>query len=466
MPEKPFSAVARDLRDFYQKGTTALERQNLDYAISILEQVVLREPAFLEARQALRAAQIKKHGTGGGFFKKVLGGASSSPLVAKGQLALRRDPMEAMQIAEQILAGDPNSGSGNKLLAEASAAADLPRTACFALEIARKANPKDQDLARRYAQALGSSGNVDKAEQVYLELIRSNPGDTELAMEYKNLSAQKTLVQQGYEALADGKGSYRDILRNKDEAVTLEQEGRQFKSEDVATQLIRDYEARLQHQPDDMKLVRSIAELHTQRKDFAQALAFYQRIKESPAGNDPSLDKAIADTHTRKVNHDISQLDASSLDYDQQKAALEAQIAEYQILECKTRADRYPTDVQIKFDLGELYFKAGKITEAIQEFQKSQTNPNRKAQSIGYLARCFSKRGMNDLAARKFLEALKDKLEFDDEKKELVYELGCVYEAMNKKNEAIDQFKQIYEVDIGYKDVAAKVDAYYSAGGA
>ena len=466
MPEKPFSAVARDLRDFYQKGTTALERQNLDYAISILEQVVLREPAFLEARQALRAAQIKKHGTGGGFFKKVLGGASSSPLVAKGQLALRRDPMEAMQIAEQILAGDPNRGSGNKLLAEASAAADLPRTACFALEIARKANPKDQDLARRYAQALGSSGNVDKAEQVYLELIRSNPGDTELAMEYKNLSAQKTLVQQGYEALADGKGSYRDILRNKDEAVALEQEGRQFKSEDVATQLIRDYEARLQHQPDDMKLVRSIAELHTQRKDFAQALAFYQRIKESPAGNDPSLDKAIADTHTRKVNHDISQLDASSLDYDQQKAALEAQIAEYQILECKTRADRYPTDVQIKFDLGELYFKAGKITEAIQEFQKSQTNPNRKAQSIGYLARCFSKRGMNDLAARKFLEALKDKLEFDDEKKELVYELGCVYEAMNKKNEAIDQFKQIYEVDIGYKDVAAKVDAYYSAGGA
>jgi hypothetical protein len=33
---------------------------------------------------------------------------------------------------------------------------------------------------------------------------------------------------------------------------------------------------------------------------------------------------------------------------------------------------------------------------------------------------------------------------------------------MGKKEEAIEQFKQIYEIDIGYKDVAAKVDSYYS----
>jgi hypothetical protein len=36
---------------------------------------------------------------------------------------------------------------------------------------------------------------------------------------------------------------------------------------------------------------------------------------------------------------------------------------------------------------------------------------------------------------------------------------------MGKKAEAIEQFKLIYEADIGYKDVAAKVDAYYSSQG-
>ena len=37
--------------------------------------------------------------------------------------------------------------------------------------------------------------------------------------------------------------------------------------------------------------------------------------------------------------------------------------------------------------------------------------------------------------------------------------------SLGKRDEAIEQFKLIYEVDIGYKDVAAKVDAYYSGQG-
>jgi hypothetical protein len=69
---------------------------------------------------------------------------------------------------------------------------------------------------------------------------------------------------------------------------------------------------------------------------------------------------------------------------------------------------------------------------------------------------------MNDMAARKLQDALKEKLTFDEEKKDLIYALGSVLEKMGKADEAIEQFKQIYEVDIGYKDVSAKVDAYYA----
>jgi tetratricopeptide (TPR) repeat protein len=77
----------------------------------------------------------------------------------------------------------------------------------------------------------------------------------------------------------------------------------------------------------------------------------------------------------------------------------------------------------------------------------------------------FAARGMNDLAARKLQEALKEKPGFDEEKKDLLYVLGCVFEKMGKKEDAMEQFKQIYEADIGYKDVAAKVDAYYAGQG-
>ena len=69
---------------------------------------------------------------------------------------------------------------------------------------------------------------------------------------------------------------------------------------------------------------------------------------------------------------------------------------------------------------------------------------------------------MNDLAARTLQNAIKEKTTFDDEKKELVYVLGGVLEKTGKKQEAIEQFELIYAMDIGYKDVAAKVDAFYS----
>jgi len=84
-------------------------------------------------------------------------------------------------------------------------------------------------------------------------------------------------------------------------------------------------------------------------------------------------------------------------------------------------------------------------------------------QSISYLAKCFAARGMNELAARKLQEALKEKLSFDDEKKELTYMLGTIFEKMDKKAEAMEQFMAIYEVDIGYKDVEKKVNEHYAS---
>jgi tetratricopeptide (TPR) repeat protein len=464
MPEKSLSEVPRDLRDLYQKGATALQRQNIDYAIAIFQQVLGREPAFLECRQALRAAQLKKSGGSTGFFKKVLGGASNSPLIAKAQMAKNR-PLEAMAIAEQILEGDPQGSSGNKILAESALAAGLPKTACFAYEILLKNSPKDYDLSMAYGEALGASGQIAKAETVYSDLMRAYPQKGEISAALKNLSARKTLDEGGYEALADGSGSYRDILKNKDEAVKLEQESRSIKSDDVAQNLIAEYEGRLVKEPGNMKLVRNVAELYAQKKQFDKALEYFERIRSSESGGDASLEKAIADTAIRKYDHLLSQLDPSNPDHAAQTEQLKNEKALFQLEETRKRAERYPTDLQIKFDLGQLYFQAGKFNEAMAEFQKAQNNPQRRLQAMAYLGQCFAAKGMNDMAARRIQEALKEKPNFDDEKKELIYLLGVLLEKMGKKEEAIEQFKQIYEQDIGYKDVAAKVDAYYSGQG-
>jgi tetratricopeptide (TPR) repeat protein len=463
MAEKTLNEIPRPLREQYEKGIAAFERKNYDYAVAILLQVLQKEPGFFDCRQALRATQYKKSSGGSGFFKRMLGSASNSPLHAKAQMALRSNPIEALNAAEQILNSDPNSAAGHKIIAEAAMAAGFPRTAILSLEILTKGSSRDRELILMLGEAYAQVGQISKAESLYVDLLRSRPHDIELAQALKNLSARKTLSEGGYEALADGSGSYRDILKDKEQAISLEQEHREVKSEDVATRLIREYEARLASEPKNLKLLRSIAELYTQKKDFDRALAYYQHIIAVAGTSDPSIEKAIAETTTRKFDEAVAQLDPQAPDYQAQVAKVQAERQDYIIAECKQRVERYPTDLHIRFELGQLYFKAGKISEAIQELQKAQANPHRRIQSLYLLGQCFARRGMYDLAARTLQNAITEKQVLDDEKKDLIYAYGNVLESMGKSDQAIEQYKQIYEVDIGYRDVAAKVDAYYAS---
>jgi tetratricopeptide (TPR) repeat protein len=341
---------------------------------------------------------------------------------------------------------------------------DLPHTGVLSLETLLKNSPRDKGLAIEFADALAASGgDASHGEQILSELLRARPGDVELTKALKNLSARKTMDQGGYSSLEGGQGSYRDILKDKEEAISLEQEKRVVKVEDVAERLIGEYEARLQTEPKNLKLVRQLAELYTQKKQFDRALEFYDRIRNSEMGNDPSLERAIAETVGRRFDYQAEQLDPAASDYADQLAKIQAEKLNFQITECQKRVEKYPTDLAIRFEMGVLYFQADKIGEAIAEFQKAQGNPHKRIAAMTYLAQCFAKRKMFDLAARTLQNAIKEKPVFDDEKKELIYTLGCVLENMGKKEEAVEQFKVIYETDIGYKDVAAKVDAYYAA---
>src|SRR4029078_2697357 len=107
-------------------------------------------------------------------------------------------------------------------------------TAVLSLEILFKNAPKDKELGLKLGSALARAGDASKAERIYSDLIRLYPGDMEVTQAHKNVSARRTLNEGGYEALSGGTGSYRDILRDKEQAVSLEQENRQVKEDDVA----------------------------------------------------------------------------------------------------------------------------------------------------------------------------------------------------------------------------------------
>jgi tetratricopeptide (TPR) repeat protein len=462
MPEKKLSEIPRPLVELFHKGNSAANGGNMDYAIALFTQVLQKEPGYLECREALRAAQVRKAGQGSGIFKKVLGGATGVAALAKAQISMRNNPLDAIAQAESVLNGDPDNTAAHKILAEAALAADLPATAFLSLDLLKRTHGKEKAVNMQLADALNRIGQADRANAVYMEMTRLFPGDQEVAGAYKDFSARRTMREGGYDSIADGKGSFRDILKDKNQAAALEQENKQVKTADVAANLLVEYTDRLEKEPKNFRLARQIAELHVQKKDFSKALEYYNYIVQASGISDPALEKAITETTIKKFEAKIAALDTQSPDFEAQKAQIEAEKAQFILEDCKRRSEKYPTDLNIKFELGVLLFQANRMQEATQEFQKAQGNGARKVQCLNYIGQCFARRGMNDLAARTFQNAIKEKPSFDEEKKELVFGLGCVLEKMGKSEEAIEQFKSIYEIDIGYQNVAEKIETYYS----
>ena len=116
----------------------------------------------------------------------------------------------------------------------------------------------------------------------------------------------------------------------------------------------------------------------------------------------------------------------------------------------------------MRFDLGQALYDAGEYSDAIPHLQQATRNPHIRTKVLLLLGRTFDAKGMNDLAIKQLKDANDELTQMDNTKKEILYELGVIYTKAVKKEEALGCFKQIYEIDYGYRDVAARVEGSYA----
>ena len=77
-----------------------------------------------------------------------------------------------------------------------------------------------------------------------------------------------------------------------------------------------------------------------------------------------------------------------------------------------------------------------------------------------YLGSAFQKRGYADLAKKNYERAMEGCSGSDERSKEILYNLGSIAEGEGQVDEARVLFARIFEIDIGYKDVASKMEQY------
>jgi len=460
MAEVTLDQVPRKTREIFDKANAALERGNLDFAIDMFLALLEKEPRLLQARRALRAAQIKKFREAGGSTaaKRILTQLTAGGTLVRAQLALGKKPLEALQMAEQLLSRDPFLSTFYSLQAKAAEAADLPEAAVLTLEIVRETLPDDVPLLRWLGKLYKTLQKTAEARECFEHVAAMRPADPQAIKDIKDAQAMDTM-QQGRWDQAGGKGDFRKIMRDEGEAKRIEQESKAVKTGSDLDSLIEEMRSKIEQEPQNVNYRRALADYLAKADRLEEALASLDESSRLSGGGDPQIDRAITAIRLRQFDRKSETLRAEG-----QSAAADLIVQEREVFrfsDAEERVRRYPNDLQFKYDLGVLLFERNQHTEAIQQLQLAQRNPQRRLRALYYLALCFKAKAQYDIASEQLEKAKAEVTTMDDTRKDILYELGEISELMGHPEKAIVFFKEIYSVDISFRDVSTRIENAY-----
>jgi tetratricopeptide (TPR) repeat protein len=459
--EKELSETQRSL---WLKAVAAIELRNFGYAISLLQGILQQEPQFLTGRQLLRRTEVTRSKSAKKSFFNI---STAAIAIMKAQREIKKDPKRAMEMLEKVFEKEPYNRHANLALKEAATAAGWPEIGVFALRTLLEGNPRDVKVLHELGRLYRRLGENDREVEVYNQITEINPLDAEALRLGKDASAHASMKSGGWTQAE----SYRDLIKDKEVAISLEQQSRMRLTGESLDQQIAETYARHKAEPANIDLARRLGALNEQKEDFEAAIGWYQYAADLTKGADAGLVRKASDLRIKYLEREISAheefLSTHDADHElhakksEQLRAAKTKRAEILVADARERVARNPTDLQLRSELGENLVNAGRFREAVPELQRARQNPHARLKAMNLLGCCYSELGMFDLAMKQLEEASKETSSMDVMKKEIVYNLGLVYERMGDREKSLACMKQIYEVEHGYKDVATRVESSY-----
>jgi tetratricopeptide (TPR) repeat protein len=439
--------------------------KNPAYAVDILVNIVSRYPGCLDARKSLRKAQQKAaagktKGLGG-----LIGKVTSLPFAMSGNSKLKKDPTAALESAEQILTANPANPTGHKMLGAAAEALELNETTVFAYEELYKLDQSSADNAKLLMGAYIDNGKSKEAIEVGDAAYRANPTDDEVQALIKKASVAQTMEKGRWEE----DKSFREKLKDEDEAQKLEQASRAKTGETGLRSLIEEAKKKVEAEPDNLNNYRDITNSYRKLGEYDEALEWIGKARQLEAGRaDANLERLVGTLQREKMQKAIARAE-EKLEADPEDASVRAELEKLRAEERDFRrkqaedlVQRYPNEFSYRYELGELLFEDGEMNKAIENLQLALRAPKVRINTLILLGKAYLEKGFHDMAAEQLQTAKSEIPGINEQKKDVLYQLGTAYEQQGDMDKAMVEFKALYSSDISYRDVAQKIDEFYS----
>lgn len=440
------------------KLESAVENGDSDFAIALAERVLEEFPGCLEVRRLLRRAQLKKQKRNTTGFARWLGGVGVQ--LRSGGLS-KKDPKQALIEAEKSLTKDPTNISAHRLLGDAAMKLDLPGTAVFAFSAIQDLDTKDKSNFLALGAALIRADKAGEAVRLAEHMQKEFPQDGEAEALLKDASVALSLQAGNWEE----QGDYRQKLSNQSDAEALEQDRRHSSPEEILRAKAGRLESEIEENPTELRRYHDLASLWSDLGEPQAALECIQKGRQqSSLANDISLTELALELEGDVLKQRLKACEAEASAESSQDGAEAIQEARRALhthgrKRLEMLVNQYPLDGSYRLAFGEMLLSEGDADRAAEQFQKAVESPKHRTGALMGLGRAFKLRDRHDLALKQFEKALSENAEMTDERKAAMYEKADTAFLLGRNDDAREAFAAIFEVDVSYRDVSARLDA-------
>jgi tetratricopeptide (TPR) repeat protein len=482
----------------FDRANQVIATGNFDYGIHLLMDCCKIDPASLPYRQKLRATEKVKYRNNlrGSLFARL----TCWPIRARMKTAFRAgDYLKVLEDGERVLMRNPWDVGAQMDMAEAAEELGLLDLAVWTLEQARQKQAFDPPLNRALARLYEKRGNFTQAIALW-ELIRKvKPGDVEAQHKVKDLAADDTIARGQYHAAiqsgeeiaeettpAEADQPNKDSTDEAPAAWWLREDGtpppktktaspapaassvEAPAANDRVEREAAPLRARLKDDPTSPYLYLQLAAVYRRGDDLNKARTVL-REGLGPTGNAFELSVQLADLEIEPFRRNLAiteekfKADPNNAELRRLRTRLRKEINTRELEMHRLKADRYPTEMSHRFEVGVRLLRIGQIDEAIHELQGSRGDPRYRWQSLLALGQCFKARNIWRLAERNFEEALKSLPGGEmNHRKEILYELAVGCAEANDLNKAIDMGTELANIDFSYRDIGRLLDEWHT----
>ena len=362
-------------------------------------------------------------------------------------------------------------------------------------------DPKDADSHKTLADLYKDQGDISKAAKEYEKLRSLFPDNLDILKALATLHHEQDAPDKAIEA-------YKKVTElAPDDPDAHESLGRLYEHTRYFDKAIEEYEEVVKLAPERIKLEESLGNLYSRGGKTAKAIEKFEKVTEQEKTN-TALRKILGDLYISEnlldkageVFQEVLKItpsdesakvrlkEISAMELDKKVEEIDTEIKEYEklvssqqdnaeareklkkaklerldlhILALEDRVEANPDNPRFHYELGIAYKEKGQIDTALKELQLAVNDEEKSVASIHMIGLCFEEKNMLDIAARQLEKAADKVADTGDMWKQILYDLGRLYEKMGEHQKALSKYKQIYETDISYRDVSKKIEEAY-----